>query len=134
MSDKLDYIRQAIAKGETRVNVVQIRKNSESGVLEKRAITTVNAQQALHFLSLPYNQRPHIYKSIQPLGFDSKGYAGSTGTFEKPDTNPLSLDALKEQALANPEVIQAILEAEKARKKAEKEAAKSSESTTESTD
>jgi len=134
MSDKLDYIRRAIAKGETRVNVVQVRRNSTTGVLEKKAITTVNAQQALQLLSLPYNQRPHIYKTIQPLGFDSDKYTGVIGTYEKPDTNPLSLDALKEQALANPEVIQAILEAEKAKKKAEKEAAKSNQSTTESTD
>jgi hypothetical protein len=134
MSDKLNYIRQAIAKGETRVNVVRTKSNKLTGVTEVEAVITVNAETALKLLTLPFNDRPLIWKRIQPLGFDAKGYAGSTGSFERPDTNPLSLDALKEQALANPEVIQAILEAEKARKKAEKEAAKSTESTTESTD
>jgi len=129
MSDKLNYIRQAIAKGETRVNVVRTRTNSSTGSVEIDATISVNAQTALKLLTMPFNQRPLIWKRIQPLGFDAKGYAGSAGTFERPDTNPLSLDALKEQALANPEVIQAILEAEKARKKAEKETAKSSETT-----
>lgn len=125
MSDKLNYIRQAIAKGETRVNVVQTRTSSSTGSVEIAGIVSVNAETALKLLTTPFNQRPYIWKRIQPLGFD----AGSTGSFERPDTNPLSLDALKEQALANPEVIQAILEAEKARKKAEKEATKSSETT-----
>lgn len=129
MSDKLNYIRQAIAKGETRVNVVRTRTNSSTGAIEIAGIVSVNAETALKLLTTPFNQRPYIWKRIQSLGFDAKGYAGSAGTFDRPDTNPLSLDALKEQALANPEVIQAILDAEKARKKAEKEAAKSSETT-----
>ena len=129
MSDKLNYIRQAIAKGETRVNVVQTRTSSSTGSVEIAGIVSVNAETALKLLTTPFNQRPYIWKRIQPLGFDAKGYAGSAGTFERPDTNPLSLDALKEQALANPEVIQSILEAEKARKKAEKESAKSTETT-----
>ncbi len=124
MSDKLNYIRQAIAKGETRVNVVRTRTNSSTGSVEIDATISVNAQTALKLLTMPFNQRPLIWKRIQPLGFDATGYARSAGSYEKPDTNPLSLDNLKDAVMDNPEALEAILEAVKAKKKAEKDAAK----------